>query len=399
MDVGLLKALFIIISLGHPVTAGPPQINNPPKNVVVTVGGRAQFTCHAEGVANYVWLTNKTQSLPRRWRASDNLLVLDEVGSDDACVVTCRAENEDGMTQASATLTVIDFLLPTQSSSPYPVSDPPQPVGLPRWKATPYSPCSSTCEGFKIRNITCVRQYSDQSYRQVNDMECYLHSVTIRPKPQRACGTECPGFKYSYVFVSRGPCNATCNSSGIQWVTSQCKSRVNKTVVNIDLCAGLERPRDYFHECFVKRSCSPARWWTGVYGPCHSDCQGYQIREVNCRRSDRQSRNYIVDINDCWREDFRAQPIAVRPCGTECRDRLFKYGRYWGPCNASCGLSGVKTLYFPCYSKKNGSVVSAEACGDLPPPPKGIHQPCNRVSCSQNALEGKTFFNYSALSN
>jgi hypothetical protein len=77
--------------------------------------------------------------------------VLDEVGSDDACVVTCRAENEDGMTQASATLTVIgildahfqnlkvynsfilDFLLPTQSSSPYPVSDPPQPVGLPRY--------------------------------------------------------------------------------------------------------------------------------------------------------------------------------------------------------------------------------------------------------------------------
>jgi hypothetical protein len=115
---------------------------------------------------------------------------------------------------------------------------------------------------------------------------------------------------------------------------------------------------------------------------------------VNCRRSDRQSRNYIVDINDCWREDFRAQPIAVRPCGTECRDRLFKYGRYWGPCNASCGLSGVKTLYFPCYSKKNGSVVSAEACGDLPPPPKGIHQPCNRVSCSQNALEGSCQLKY-----
>ena len=86
---------------------GPPQINKPPENLIVAVGGRAQFTCVAEGTASYVWLANNTQSMPRRWQTSGNLLVLEDVSSDDACVVTCRAENQDGITQASATLTVI----------------------------------------------------------------------------------------------------------------------------------------------------------------------------------------------------------------------------------------------------------------------------------------------------
>ena len=45
-------------------------------------------------------------AIARRWQASGNLLVLD-VSSDDACVITCKAENQDGITQASATLTVI----------------------------------------------------------------------------------------------------------------------------------------------------------------------------------------------------------------------------------------------------------------------------------------------------
>ncbi|XP_072930563.1 peroxidasin [Epargyreus clarus] len=87
-----------------------------PKDLTVTIGDTAQFTCTARGVPKptMTWYRN-TMALP----AGDNIIFRDdnqnltiiEVTQDDAGLYHCRAENSEGLTEISAILKVEDFQL------------------------------------------------------------------------------------------------------------------------------------------------------------------------------------------------------------------------------------------------------------------------------------------------
>uniref|UniRef100_A0ABM5F3Z8 ADAMTS-like protein 4 isoform X2 n=1 Tax=Pogona vitticeps TaxID=103695 RepID=A0ABM5F3Z8_9SAUR len=223
-----------------------------------------------------------------------------------------------------------------------------------------WSSCSVLCgTGHRTRHVRCVSNEGTL----LRDSDCPSNN---RPETSEACDVG-PCVRTWFYSDWSNTCSAECGT-GIQRRSVVCLSSDADGEAE-ENCAGA-KPAEM-------RACSGgpcrrvARWYSGPWSTCSSDCgTGTQRRDVICVSKLGTEFN-VTEASECAHLE---KPPSLQPCaGTSCKARWFSTA--WSACSRSC-VGGVQVREVQCLTPNR--TLTHLCPPDLKPAQK---RPCNTQPC------------------
>ncbi|CAH1797973.1 unnamed protein product [Owenia fusiformis] len=196
-----------------------------------------------------------------------------------------------------------------------------------RWKTGKWNSCPVECgKGSQTREVVCV----DHQNSTIPDSECELE----KPVSQTDCDMG-PCSKAWYYTEWSNQCSSDCGD-GFYKRKLYCSSNKEED------CSASSRPESE-RSCENEKQCG-AKWFTGPWSKCSSECAGTQTREVLCMRH--LSHMFVsVSERSCGQE----KPITEKPCEQSSCNADW-YMTDWTECTQSCG-GGQKMREVRCLDR------------------------------------------------